>query len=168
MRLPEALTGYCCVIPPASMPSQRNGTKGRRQKNQRIIPKTRNSENQTPLDIGRVCVLLLLFLLAMIVNLSSSFVINRRFIEINRYWKKRVRQSCSSEIQSFFVCSEVRCQANRLDSSFPRSKQVQESVWHLPRQRHPGGSRVEVGREIKREFVYSLVISLVISLGGAA
>ena len=68
----------------------------------------------------------------------------------------------------FFVCSEVRCQANRLDSSFPRSKQVQESVWHLPRQRHPGGSRVEVGREIKREFVYSLVISLVISLGGAA
>ena len=65
--------------------SQRNGTKGRRQKNQRIIPKTRNSENQTPLDIGRVCVLLLLFLLAMIVNLSSSFVINRRFIEINRY-----------------------------------------------------------------------------------
>ena len=48
-----------------------------------LIPKTRNSENQTPLDIGRVCVLLLLFLLAMIVNLSSSFVINRRFIEIN-------------------------------------------------------------------------------------
>ena len=42
---------------------------------------------------------------------------------------------------------------------------MQESVWHLPCQRHPGGSRVEVGREIKREFVYSLVISLVISLG---
>ena len=65
---------------------------------------------------------------------------------------------------SLFVCSEVRWQANRLDSSVPRSKQVQESVWHLPRQRHPGGSQVEVGREIKREFV----ISLVISLGGAA
>lgn len=30
---------------------------------------------------------------------------------------------------------------------------MQESVWHLPRQRHPGGSQVEVGREIKREFM---------------
>lgn len=153
MRLPEALTGYCCVIPPASMPSQRNGTKGRRQKNQRIIPKTRNSENQTPLDIGRVCVLLLLFLLfllAMIFNLSSSFVINRRFIEINRYWKNEYGNLVRPRF-SLFVCSEVRWQANRLDSSVPRSKQVQESVWHLPRQRHPGGSQVEVGREIKRE-----------------
>ena len=52
--------------------------------------------------------------------------------------------------RALFVCSEVRWQANRLDSSVPRSKQVQESVWHLPRQRHPGRLRVEVERD-KRE-----------------
>lgn len=150
MRLPEALTGYCCVIPPASMPSQRNGTKGRRQKNQRIIPKTRNSENQTPLDIGRVCVLLLLFLLAMIFNLSSSFVINRRFIEINRYWKNEYGNPVRPRF-SLFVCSEVRWQANRLDSSVPRLKQVQESGGICRVSGIPVDRKSKWGREIKRE-----------------
>ena len=75
----------------------------------------------------QVFLLLLLFLLAMIFNLSSSFVINRRFIEINRYWKNEYGNSVRPRF-SLFVCSEVRWQANRLDSSVPRLKQVQESV----------------------------------------